>query len=62
MLTVVFVLVVCAFLCCVIGPPLGPPASVVMIVVASAIGKCPIWVAVLMLCVVELRRLRSVGR
>jgi hypothetical protein len=46
MLTVVFVLVVCAFLCC----------------IASAVGKCPLWVAVLLLCVVELLRVLPVGR
>lgn len=30
--------------------------------IASAIGKCPIWVAVLLLCVVELLRVLPVGR
>jgi hypothetical protein len=40
MITVLFILVIAAFLTC----------------VASAAGKCPVWVSVLMLCVIELLR------
>ncbi len=40
MITVVFLLVLAAFIC----------------TIASAIGKCPLWVSVLLLCVVELVR------
>lgn len=38
MITVMFVLVAAAFICAVV----------------SALGKCPLWVSVILLCVVEL--------
>ncbi len=46
MLTVIGVLVVVAFIC----------------VIVSAAGKCPLWVGVLLLCVVELLRILPLGR
>jgi hypothetical protein len=46
MLTVIGFLVVCAFICTIV----------------AALGKCPIWVAVLLLCVVELIRILPLGR
>jgi hypothetical protein len=30
--------------------------------IASAVGKCPLWVAVLILCVIELLRALPLGR
>lgn len=47
MLTVLFVLVVAAFVCTVLSAASYPP---------------PLWVAVLLLCVVELLRVLPVGR
>ena len=46
MLTVIGFLVIAAFV-----------ATIV-----SALGKCPLWVAVLLLCVVELIRILPLGR
>jgi hypothetical protein len=46
MLTVMLVLVIAAFICA----------------VASAMGKCPLWVAVVFLCIVELVRALPLGR
>jgi hypothetical protein len=45
-LTVIAVLIVAAFICTIV----------------SAIGKCPLWVAVVLLCVVELIRILPLGR
>lgn len=45
-LTVVFVLIIAAFLTAII----------------SAAGKCPLWVSVVLLCVVELVRVLPVGK
>jgi hypothetical protein len=44
--TVIGVLVIAAFIC----------------VIVAAIGKCPVWVSVLLLCVVELLRVAPLGR
>ena len=41
MLTVMFILVATAFVCTIV----------------AAMGKCPVWVAVLMLCIIELVKL-----
>ena len=30
--------------------------------IVSAIGKCPLWVAVILLCIVELLRILPLGR
>ena len=46
MVTVIGVLVAAAFICTIV----------------SAIGKCPLWVSVLLLCVVELVRLLPIGK
>jgi hypothetical protein len=46
MLTVILVLVLAAFVAAVV----------------SAIGKCPLWVSVVLLCVVELLRVLPVGK
>ncbi len=46
MLTVIGFLVAAAFVC----------------VIVSALGKCPLWVGVLLLCVVELVRILPLGR
>lgn len=46
MLTVFLLLAVAAFAC----------------TVASALGKCPVWVPVLFLCVIELLRAIPLGR
>jgi len=46
MLTVLGVLAVAAFICAVV----------------SALGKCPLWVAVILLCVIELMRSFPLGR
>ena len=46
MLTVFLILVIAAFAC----------------TVASAVGKCPLWVGVVLLCVVELLRVLPLGR
>lgn len=46
MFTVLALLVVAAFLC----------------IIASAIGKCPLWVGTLLLCIVELLRVLPLGR
>lgn len=46
MLTVFLLLAIVAFAC----------------TIANAIGKCPIWVPVLLLCVIELLRALPVGR
>jgi hypothetical protein len=46
MLTVLFVLIVAAF---------GTA-------IASAIGKCPVWVPLILLCVVELIRVLPLGK
>jgi hypothetical protein len=46
MLTVIMLLVVGAFLS----------------TIAAAIGKCPLWVPVLLICVVELLRVLPLGR
>jgi hypothetical protein len=46
MLTVTLILVIAAFGCA----------------IASAIGKCPLWVSVVLLCVVELLRVLPLGR
>jgi hypothetical protein len=45
-LTVLAVLVVAAFICTIV----------------SAIGKCPLWVAVVLLCIVELIRILPMGK
>jgi hypothetical protein len=45
-LTVLAVLVVAAFICTIV----------------SAIGKCPLWVAVVLLCIVELMRILPLGK
>lgn len=46
MITVFFILAICAFICTITG----------------AIGKCPLWVPVLLLTVIELLRALPVGR
>ena len=46
MLTVIGFLVIAAFIA----------------VIVSALGKCPLWVGVLLLCVVELIRILPIGR
>ena len=46
MLTVILILVIAAFIC----------------TIASAVGKCPLWVGVTLLCVVELLRVLPLGR
>ena len=46
MLTVIGFLVAAAFIC----------------TIASVLGKCPLWVAVLLLCVIELLRVLPLGR
>ncbi len=46
MLTVLIVLVAAAFICAIL----------------SAIGKCPLWVSVILLCVVELLRVLPLGK
>jgi hypothetical protein len=45
-LTVSLLLVVAAFICTVV----------------SALGKCPLWIAVVLLCVLELLRVMPLGR
>lgn len=30
--------------------------------IVNAIGKCPLWIAVLLLCVIELLRILPIGR
>jgi hypothetical protein len=46
MLTVTMILLLAAFVC----------------TIASAMSKCPVWVPVLLLCVLELVRLLPLGR
>lgn len=46
MLTVLLLIAVAAFVC----------------TVASALGKCPLWIAVVLLCVIELLRALPLGR
>jgi hypothetical protein len=46
MITVFLLLAVAAFVCTIV----------------SALGKCPLWVAVLLLCVIELLRALPMGR
>jgi hypothetical protein len=46
MLTVLGLLILAAFICTIV----------------SALGKCPVWVPVLLLCVVELVRILPLGR
>lgn len=46
MITVIALLVIVAFI----------------VAILSAIGKAPLWVAVLLLCVVELLRIAPIGR
>jgi hypothetical protein len=46
MLTVLLILVIAAFGC----------------TIAAAVGKCPLWVGVVLLCVVELVRVLPIGR
>ena len=46
MLTVSLLLVVAAFICTIV----------------SALGKCPLWIAVILLCVLELLRVMPLGR
>jgi len=46
MLTVIGFLVIAAFVAAIV----------------SAIGKCPLWIAVVLLCVVELLRILPLGR
>jgi len=46
LLTVIGILVVAAFICTIV----------------SALGKCPLWVAVMLICVVELVRILPLGR
>jgi hypothetical protein len=48
MLTVLIILVIAAF--------------IVTIASAAAPGKCPVWVAVLLLCIVELLRVLPLGK
>ena len=46
LLTVIGILVLSAFICTIV----------------SALGKCPLWVAVILICVVELVRIMPLGR
>ena len=46
MLTVIGFLVIAAFI----------------VTIASALNKCPLWIAVLLICVVELLRILPIGR
>ena len=46
MLTVILVLILAAFITAIV----------------AAIGKCPLWVAVILLCVVEMMRVLPVGK
>jgi hypothetical protein len=46
MLTVIGIIVISAFICTII----------------SALGKCPLWIAVVLLCVVELLQVLPLGR
>ena len=46
LLTVIGFLVVAAFICTIV----------------SAIGKCPLWISVLLLCLVELLRILPLGK
>ncbi len=46
MMTVIGFLVVAAFICTIV----------------SALGRCPLWVSVILLCVVELLRILPLGR
>lgn len=46
MITVFLLLAIAAFAC----------------TIASAVGKCPLWIAVLLLCVIELLRAVPLGR
>ncbi len=46
MITVLICLVAAAFICTIV----------------SAIGKCPLWIAVVLLCVVELIRVLPLGK
>ncbi len=46
LLTVIFVLVIAAFICTIV----------------AAMGKCPLWVAVLLLCVIALIQVLPVGK
>lgn len=46
LLTVIGILVITAFICAIV----------------SALGKCPVWVPVILLCVVELLRIAPLGR
>ncbi len=45
-MTILLLLVLAAFVCC----------------IASAIGRCPLWVSVLLLIIIELMRSLPVGR
>jgi len=46
MLTVFLLLAIAAFIC----------------TVASALGKCPVWIPVLLLCIIELLRALPLGK
>lgn len=46
MMTVIGFLVIAAFICAIV----------------SALGKCPLWVAAILLCIVELIRILPIGR
>ncbi len=37
-------------------------AAAFIVTIVSAIGKCPLWVGVLLLCVIELIRILPLGR
>lgn len=45
-LTVMLLLAIAAFICC----------------VASALGKCPLWISVVLLCIIELLHSVPLGR
>ena len=46
MLTVIGFVIIAAFICAIV----------------SAIGRCPLWISVVLLCVVELLRILPLGR
>jgi hypothetical protein len=46
MLTVIGFIIIAAFICAIV----------------SAIGKCPLWISVILLCIVELLRILPLGR
>jgi hypothetical protein len=46
MLTVIGFIIIAAFICAIV----------------AAIGKCPLWISVILLCIVELLRILPLGR